>query len=98
MIEIYKHFHLYDKHSLPPTFQHQTRTSRKHNFQILWKSPKDGIRGLQTNSFYYRTMSTWNNLPRNVVDAQNLNTFKNRLDEYWEESPVKYNDTINDDE
>ena len=34
--------------------------------------------------FYPTTIvSSWNNLPANVVGANSVNTFKNRLDEYW---------------
>ena len=35
----------------------------------MWNKPKDGSRGLQANSFSFRTAATWNNLPANVVDA-----------------------------
>ena len=33
MIEIYKHFHVYDKHSLPPTFRLQIGTSRNSDLK-----------------------------------------------------------------
>ena len=96
MIEIYKHFHTYDKSTLSSTFKHQTRTSRKHNFQLVWKSPKDGVRGVQTNSFYYRTMQTWNNLPAEVVNASNIDLLKKRLGALWKEHPMKYNHNLTD--
>ena len=98
MIEMYKHFHAYDKNTLSSTFEHQTRTSRRHNFQVVWKSPKDGVRGLQTNSFYYRTMKTWNNLPTEVVNASNLELFKRRLDQLWANIPTKYNHKLTRDD
>ena len=90
MIELYKHFHTYDKVTLSSSFQHQTRMSRKHNFQIVWRTPRDGIRGIQSNSFYYRTMEKWNGLPDKVVNAENINLFKNLLDETWSNNPIKY--------
>ena len=33
----------------------------------------------------------WNDLLEKVVSAENVNTFKNRLDKHWENQPVKYN-------
>ena len=34
MIELYKHFHIYDKDSLSTSFKPRERTSRKHGFQL----------------------------------------------------------------
>ena len=31
----------------------------------------------------------WNNLTKEIVSAKNLNTFKNRLDKYWANQPMK---------
>ena len=36
MIEIYKHFHAYDKGTIPDKFQIRNRISRKHNYQLGW--------------------------------------------------------------
>ena len=90
MIQVYKHFHTYDRSILSHSFQPQYRSSRKHNFQLVWQMAKDGTRGVQANSFYFRTTKTWNNLPREVVNASNINTFKNLLDKTWANSPIKY--------
>ena len=56
--------------------------------------PKDGVRGIQSNSFYYRSVKMWNNLPREVVNAKDINQFKHRLDEAWNDNPVKFNATL----
>ena len=90
MIEVYKHLHNYDQETLPPSFQLRQRISRKHDFQLVWKKPKDGVRGLQTNSFYHRTTKMWNDLPKEVVNANNLNSFKNKLDDTWKNHPIKF--------
>ena len=63
MIEIYKHFHIYDKITISHSFQPRERSSRKHGFQLHLHTPRDGIRGIQSNSFYYRSTKAWNNLP-----------------------------------
>ena len=52
MIELYKHFHIYDKNSLSTSFKPRERTSRKHGFQLHILKPKDAIRGLQANSLF----------------------------------------------
>jgi hypothetical protein len=41
-------------------------------------------------SFTQRVSSIWNTLPEDVVSAENVDIFKGRLDEHWEEEPVKY--------
>ena len=94
MIETFKHFHKYDKDVLSPSFQPRSRSSRAHNFQLHLLKAKDGLRGIQTNSFYFRIAQTWNNLPRMVVDAPNIDTFKNRLDKLWENEQIKFDHTV----
>ena len=64
------------------SFRPKERTSRKHDFQLYNRTAKDGIRGIQNNSFYYRSVKTWNNLPRNVVNAKDVNVFKAKLDDH----------------
>lgn len=90
MIELWKHFHTYDKATLSRQFRPQNRISRKHDLQLVWNKPKDGIRGLQANSFYYRTISTWNNLPKDAAHARTINSFKYQLDKAWTNNPIKY--------
>ena len=90
MIEIYKHFHTYDKSTLSPSFHPRTYPSRQHKFQLVERKPKDGKRGLQYNSFYYRCQRVWNKLPSDVVDAEDINAFKNALDAHWENHPKLY--------
>ena len=90
MIELYKHFHKYDRDTVPQSFQTKSRISRKHNFQLVWRKPKDGVRGLQTNSFYYRTTKMWNDLPNEVAHAKDINEFKNKLDDAWMNHPIKF--------
>ena len=80
MIQVWKHFNTYDKCTLPSNFRPLPRTNRKHPYQLTWNRPKDGSYGVQTNSFYFRVANTWNTLPNKVVEAENINTFKSRLD------------------
>ena len=91
MIEVYKHFHTYDKISISSSFRPRNRPSRTHDFQLHTLLPKDGTRGVQSNSFYYRVANTWNNLPKDVFTAPSINIFKNKLDDHWKELPIRFN-------
>ena len=90
MIELYKHFHTYDKAVITKKFQPRMRPSRAHDHQLVEYIPNDGSHGCQQNSFYYRTIRTWNNLPKIVVQAPNINTFKRELDRAWEEKDSNF--------
>ena len=35
------------------------------------------------NIFYNRVIQLWNSLPDFVIDANNTNSFKNKLDKFW---------------
>ena len=94
MIQVWKHFNTYDKSNLSSSFRINPRTSRKHRYQLTWNKSKDGVHGVQTNSFYFRTANVWNNLPPNIVEANNIETFKLKLDEAWVNHPNRY--TIDD--
>ena len=96
LIEVYKHFRTYDRETMPHSFQPRTRTTRTHNFQLVVKRAMDGDRGLQTNSFYQRATKLWNNLPQTVVNAENINIFKNRLDDAMNNHPIKLNHIMSD--
>ena len=41
-------------------------------------------------SFTVRIVNLWNSLPENVVSANTVNTFKNRLDKFWSDRDLVY--------
>ena len=95
MIEVYKHIHTYDRAILSSYFQLQPRGSRKHDFQLVWNMPKDSTRGLQANSFYYRTTRIWNDSRKRSLTQKNINAaFKSLLDEVWKDKATTYNSAI----
>ena len=49
MIEVFKHFHLYDLTLIPGLFKRQQYSIRKNGCQLMWRVPKDGFREIQTN-------------------------------------------------
>ena len=88
--QLWNHLHVYDNATLSCHFQRQ-RANGRHEYQLVWNRPMDGIRGVQANSFYYRTINSWNHLPKNVVNAKTINSFKCQLDNAWANKAMKYN-------
>ena len=81
--------------------------NKQHNILRLWKdvAPRTGLRGnplkiypqaanskLRRNSFAIRVPKIWNNLPDSVTSAKTVNTFKNRLDKFWANQDLMYDD------
>ena len=85
MIEVYKYLHIYDQDTTPKHFRLHNRGSRRHEY------PKDWVRGLQSNSFYYQTIKDWDELPGNVVNATTNTSFKKQVDDAWKDKLFKYN-------
>ena len=90
MIEVYKHFNSYDSSTLSSTFNPRERSSRHHKFQLHTPPSTDGVRGNQKNSFYHRVVPIWNNLPKNVAEAETIDAFKTALDDLWQNDPCKF--------
>ena len=85
MIDIFKHFYSHDNCTLPENFRPGNRPSGKHDYRLVWKAPKDGVRQLQADFFYFRTIKTWNELPKEIVHAKSIDSFKNKLDDEWKD-------------
>ena len=45
---------------------------------------------LRKFSFTNRVIPIWNSLPNQVVCAETVNSFKNRLDKFWSDQEVLY--------
>ena len=73
----------------------------------LWNdiAPRSSIRGhslklypqrartqLRKYSFVMRVVKYWNSLPEKIVTSKTLNTFINRLDKYWVDQDLVYED------
>ena len=83
MIETYKILtNIYDPITTKTLMQVDTKTkTRTHTFKLH----KDRF---NTNKYKYfftnRIINNWNNLPKYIVTAETLNSFKNKLDIHWE--------------
>ena len=77
LIEMYKHFNTHDKEAQTgPSFKPRERPSRQHKHQVILPAAE---------------RKAWNCLPRDVVEAENVNCFKNALDNHLKDHPMKYN-------
>ena len=90
MIELWKHFNMYDQNTLSESFKPRQRPSRQHGLQLHHNKPNDGVRGIEKNSFYHRVTDVWNKLPRNVVHSLTMDDFKRELDDHWKHEPSKF--------
>jgi hypothetical protein len=87
MVEVYKILHqLYDINP-EEFFKRSENNTRGHSLKLLVPTISTNIR---RNGFSFRTVSTWNSLPEETVQAPSLNAFKNRLDKLWRNHHLMY--------
>ena len=90
MIEMWKLTHnKYDKDVIDDLLELQVSRSRGHQFNVAKKGTKKHL-NCRLFSFKLRVREQWNNLPKPIVSAGTINTFKNKLDKLWEGSKVYY--------
>ena len=76
----------YDK-SLPQILVKNTSGLRGHDYKLFKnRSQKD----LRKYSFTNRVINIWNDLPNTVVQANNVKTFEKRLDSFWANQELKF--------
>ena len=87
MIELYKYMNgIYACNS--PTFnKNNYNPTRGHSLKLEKEQNRLKIR---SNYFSVRTINTWNGLPEKVVNAENVNDFKTKLDKFWRDLPTIY--------
>ena len=60
--------------------------TRGHHQRVLRQRAHTSVRA---KSFSQRTIRSWNSLPKHVIEAPTVNTFKNRLDTVWKDKWYK---------
>ena len=63
-------------------------TGRGNSQKIFTQRPRLDVRKY---SFTVRAANVWNSLPESVINANSMNTFKNRLDKFWCNQDILYN-------
>ena len=61
--------------------------TRGHDLKLYPERTKTNIR----KYVFPARIAIWNDLPQNIIEAPTTNTFKNRLDKYWENQELLYN-------
>jgi len=61
-------------------FASSTHNLRGHKYKMYVNRSRTEIR---RNFFSQRVVKHWNQLPSNVVEAESVNSFKNRLDKFY---------------
>ncbi|WAR18737.1 YWV1-like protein, partial [Mya arenaria] len=81
IIQVYKIVHNIDNIDINNFFTFAENVgTRGHNLKLNQRQAKKGRR---MNAFGIRTVSTWNNLPGELVNSTTLLTFKTNLDKLW---------------
>ena len=87
MVEVFKIMHRMYNIQPEEFFMRLENSTRGHSLKLAVPTISTNIR---RNSFSFRTLSTWNGLPEEIVQAPSPNCFKNRLDKLWSNHPLLY--------
>ena len=88
MIETYKIINgIYDTEVVPIIKLRENPSLRGHSKTLIKDRSNKQIR---RNSFTQRIVNVWNSLPVSVVCVPSINAFKNRLDRFWDNQDIKY--------
>ena len=88
MIQVYKYMN--EKYHNKDLFEISSEErTRGHRLKLFKPRCRTNIR---QNFFTVRVIEDWNSLPEEVIEAKNVNTFKNRLDAWWENQLYEYDD------
>ena len=96
MIQVYKittpNKDSYDK-SLPPVFIKPNNGLRGHSQKLSLPRPKKDIRKY---NFTNRVIEAWNDLPDYVINSKDIKIFEKKLDTYWSDRTIKYDNHLAD--
>ena len=88
MIEMYKILTgKYDVDVTPKVFRVYDSTTRGNMFKLNKGRAKYDLRKCY---FTNRVVNAWNSLPDHVVLSETINTFKSRLDKFWQHQDMIY--------
>ena len=88
MIEVFKIVHdIYDKGTTVKLSFHNSSRTRGHGYKLYQQHVKYDLRKYFFNN---RIIALWNGLPDCVVSAPSVNSFKNRLDKFWENQEARF--------
>ena len=68
-------------------FIYGTNKHKCHKFKIFKPRCKTNIK---KNTFALRAVNEWNALSNDVIEVENINQFKSKLEEYWHDKEYKF--------
>ena len=88
LIEVYKVFSGIYKCDKNKLFQNQPNQRTRGHSQKLFKH--QFRLDVRKHFFSQRVIDDWNSLSENVISLCTIIQFKNRLNKYWKDKPIKY--------
>ncbi len=87
MLQVYRIVHGIDRIDSNVFFKFSDRPTRGNSLRLL--KPR-ALTSFKQYSFSHRIVNMWNDLPDDVVLADSINVFKNRLEEHWKFKDFKF--------
>ena len=81
LIQMFKIINGLVRMNVSTLFSPSDSNTRGHSKRVF---KKHAVKFPRTNFFSQRIVNDWNSLPTDIVNAPTINTFKNRLDKFWE--------------
>lgn len=88
MLQMYKIFNNIDIVDKNKMFQTNLDCITRGNNRKLFK--KRVNTAFRKGMFSQRVVNTWNSLPNEVIDAPSINSFKNKLNNFWVGLDIKF--------
>ena len=87
MLQVYRILTEIDNVQIDQSIQIEKTSTRGHKFKIFKPRCKTNVK---KNTLAYRAVNEWNALSNDVIEVENINQFKSKLEEYWHDKEYKY--------
>ena len=86
MLQVFRILTEIDNVQIDQSIQIEKTSTRGHKLKIFKPRCKTNVK---KNTLAYRAVNEWNALSNNVIEAENINQFKSKLEEYWHDKEYK---------
>ena len=87
MVEVYRVLNDTDIVDKKRLFHIKKSKTQGHSLKIFKAQSRTNIRKYK---FSQKVVNVWNSLPPNVINVQNVNSFKHELNKFWYNKQVKF--------
>ena len=88
VLQVFRLIREIDKIDMKQFFTYNMNNTRGNGYKL--NKPEGGL-NVRDNTFSVRVIDDWNALPPEVVECETINAFKNALEKFWADKPIKYN-------